>query len=300
MTRDYNPAMRRTLLLGIIGVAGVTVAVLGQGQQGAPPPAPLRIEPVKPGLYAILNPGANTLAVRVTNDGVLLVDDMFEPNYDQIIALVKTVTPQPVKYVVSTHHHGDHTGGNVRFLQHATIVGHKNARAAMTRGPKPLPGPPPVTFTTEAAIHVGGAEVQLHHLGTGHTNGDIVVYFPDLRVIAMGDLFVVLGRVPYVDYAGGGSTLGWLPTLENALKFDFDTVIPGHGPVATRADLQKYKESLQTLHTRTRDLIRQGVPKDRYLSKLKTDDLGWNLDPATLFVRAAAGGFYDELQASAR
>jgi len=273
---------------------------MGQAQQGAPPPAQLRIEPVKPGLYAILNPGSNTLAVRVTDEGVLLVDDMFERNYDQIIALVKTVTSQPVKYVVSTHHHPDHTGGNVRFLQQATIVGHKNARAAMTRGPKPMPGPPPVTFATEAAIHLGGAEVQLHYLGTGHTNGDIVVYFPDLRVIAMGDLFVVLGNVPYVDYAGGGSTLGWIPTLENALKFDFDTVIPGHGPVATKADLQKYKNNLQTLHTRTRELIKQGVPKDQYVSRLKTDDLGWGVDPASLFVRAAAGGFYDELQASVK
>ena len=292
--------MRRALILGVIVVAGVTVAVVGQAQQGAPPPAQLRIEPVKPGLYAILNPGSNTLAVRVTDEGVLLVDDMFERNYDQIIALVKTVTSQPVKYVVSTHHHPDHTGGNVRFLQHATIVGHKNARAAMTGGPKPLPGPPPVTFATEAAIHLGGAEVQLHYLGTGHTNGDIVVYFPDLRVIAMGDLFVVLGNVPYVDYAGGGSTLGWIPTLENALKFDFDTVIPGHGPVATRADLLKYKNSLQTLHTRTRELIKQGVPKDQYVSRLKTDDLGWGVDPASLFVRAAAGGFYDELQATVK
>ena len=291
--------MRRTLLLGVIVVAGVTVAVMGQGQQGGPPPAQLRIEPVKPGLYAILNPGSNTLAVRVTNDGVLLVDDMFEPNYDQIIALVKTVTPQPVKYVVSTHHHGDHTGGNVRFLQHATIVGHKNARAWMT-GPKLQPGAPPVTFTAEAAIHLGGAEVQLHHLGRGHTNGDIVVYFPDLRVIAMGDLFVVLGNVPYIDYAGGGSTLGWVPTLESALKFDFDTVIPGHGPVATRGDLQKYKDSLQTLHTRTRELIKQGVPKDQYLSRLKTDDLGWGLNPASLFVRNASGGFYDELAKGVR
>ena len=292
--------MRRALILGVIVVAGVTVAVVGQAQQGAPPPAQLKIEPVKPGLYAILNPGSNTLAARVTDEGVLLVDDMFERNYDQIIALVKTVTSQPVKYVVSTHHHPDHTGGNVRFLQHATIVGHKNARAAMTGGAKPLPGPPPVTFATEAAIHLGGAEVQLHYLGTGHTNGDIVVYFPDLRVIAMGDLFVVLGNVPYVDYAGGGSTLGWIPTLENALKFDFDTVIPGHGPVATRADLQKYKNSLQTLHTRTRELIKQGVPKDQYVSRLKTDDLGWGVDPASLFVRAAAGGFYDELQASVK
>ena len=291
--------MRRALILAVILVGGVTVALVGQVQQGPASPQ-LRIEPVKPGLYAILNPGANTLAVRVTNDGVLLVDDMFEPNYDQIIALVKTVTTQPVKYVVSTHHHGDHTGGNVRFLQHATIVGHKNARAAMTQGPKPLPGPPPVTFTTEAAIHLGGADVQLHYLGRGHTNGDIVVYFPDLRVIAMGDLFVVLGRVPYVDYAGGGSTLGWLPTLENALEFDFDTVMPGHGPVATRADLQKYRDSLRTVHTRTRELIKQGVPKDQYLAKLKVDDLGWSLDPASLFVRAAAGGFYDEIAASGK
>jgi glyoxylase-like metal-dependent hydrolase (beta-lactamase superfamily II) len=292
--------MRRASILAGIVATGLIAGVIGEARQAGPPPAQLRIEPVKPGLYAILNPGANTLAVRVTNDGVLLVDDMFEANYDQIIALVRTVTNQPVKYVVSTHHHGDHTGGNIRFLQHATIVGHKNARAAMTGAPKPLPGPPPLTFTTEAAIHVGDAEVQLHHLGPGHTNGDIVVYFPDLRVIAMGDLFVVLGRVPYVDYAGGGSTLGWLPTLERALKFEFDTVIPGHGPVATRADLQKYKDSLQTLHTRTRDLIRQGVPKDQYLAKLKTDDLGWSLDPATLFVRAAAGGFYDEVGASTK
>jgi cyclase len=106
--------------------------------------------------------------------------------------------------------------------------------------------------------------------------------------------------VPYVDYAGGGSTLGWVPTLERALKFDFDTVIPGHGPVATKADLQKYKDNLQTLHTRTRELIKQGVPKDQYVSKLKTDDLGWGVDPMSLFVRAASGGFYDELQASAK
>ena len=292
--------MQRASILACVLTAALVAGVIGEARQAAPPPAQLRIEPVKPGLYAILNPGSNTLAVRVTNDGVLLVDDMFERNYDQIIALVKTVTPQPVKYVISTHHHGDHTGGNVRFLQHATIFGHKNARAAMTNGPKPIPGPPPVTFTTEAASHLGGAEVQMHYLGTGHTNGDIVVYFPDLRVIAMGDLFVVLGNVPYVDYAGGGSTLGWVPTLERALKFDFDTVMPGHGPVSTRADLQKYKDNLQTLHTRTRELIKQGVPKDQYVSKLKTDDLGWGVDPASLFVRAAAGGFYDELRASGK
>src|SRR5919201_1445968 len=108
--------MLRSSILAAVVMVGVIAVVIGQAQQGPAPPPQLRIEPVKPGLYAILNPGANTLAVRVTNDGVLLVDDMFEANYDQIIALVKTVTSQPVKYVVSTHHHGDHTGGDVQFL----------------------------------------------------------------------------------------------------------------------------------------------------------------------------------------
>ena len=126
----------------------------------------------------------------------------------------------------------------------------------------------------EAAINLGGAEVQLHHVGRGHTNGDTIVYFPDLRVMATGDLFVVLPRVPTIDYAGGGTTLGWVPTLDNILKFDFDTVIPGHGPVATRADLQRFQQNMRTLQTRTRELIKQGVPKDQYLSKLKVDDLG--------------------------
>ena len=207
---------------------------------------------------------------------------------------MKTVTPQPVKYVISTHHHGDHTGGNVKFLQHAQILGHKNARAAMT-GAMPLPGPPPITYTTEAAVHLGGAEVQLHHVGRGHTNGDTIVYFPDLRVMATGDLFVVLNRVPVIDYANGGTSLGWLPTIDNILKFDFDTVVPGHGPVATRADLVQFKQKIQTLQSRTRELIKQGASKEQYLSRLKVDDLGWSLDSTTLFVRNTSSGFYDEM-----
>jgi glyoxylase-like metal-dependent hydrolase (beta-lactamase superfamily II) len=291
---------RRTVLLTSLIVAGTIAVAIGQGRRGAPP-APLTIQPVKPGLYAILNPGANTLAVRVTNDGVILVDDMFEQNYEQIVALIRSVTDKPVKYVISTHHHGDHTGGNVRFLgASAQIIGHKNARAAMTRAAAPQPGPPPITFTTEAAVHLGGAEVQLFHVGPGHTNGDAIVYFPDLRAMATGDLFVVLPRVPTIDYANGGTTLGWVPTLDNVLKFDFDAAIPGHGPVSSRADVQRFRDKIVTLQTRTRELIKQGVAKDQYLAKLKTDDLGWGLGADTLFVRNAAGGFYEELAKGAR
>jgi cyclase len=288
--------IRRTVTLTTLVVAGAMAVALAQGRQGGAPPAQLSIQQVKPGLYAILNPGANTLAVRVTGDGVILVDDMFQQNYEQIVSLIKTVTDQPVKYVISTHHHGDHTGGNVRFLgANAQIIGHKNARAAMTRGAMPMPGPPPLTFTTEAAVHLGGVEAQLFHVGPGHTNGDTIVYFPDLRVMATGDLYVVLPRVPTIDYGNGGTTLGWVPTLDNVLKFDFDVVIPGHGPVSTKAELLQFRQKMVTLQTRTRELIQQGVPKDQYLAKLKADDLGWGLGPETLFVRNAAGPFYDEL-----
>ena len=286
----------RTVTLTALVAAGAIAVAIGQGRQGGPPPAQLSIEQVKPGLYAILNPGANTLAVRVTSEGVILVDDMFQQNYEQIVSLIKSVTDQPVKYVISTHHHGDHTGGNVRFLgASAQIIGHKNARAAMTRGATAQPGPPPLTFTTEAAVHLGGVEAQLFHVGPGHTNGDAIVYFPDLRVLASGDLFVVLPRVPTIDYGNGGTTLGWVSTLDSMLKFDAETVIPGHGPVSTKADLQRFRDRMVTLQTRTRELIKQGVPKEQYISKLNADDLGWGLGADTLFVRNAASGFYDEL-----
>jgi glyoxylase-like metal-dependent hydrolase (beta-lactamase superfamily II) len=290
--------MKRFAILAVLVVAGAVGAVFGQappgaqGRQGGPPPAMLTIEQVKPGLYAILNPGANTLAVRVTGEGVLIVDDMFERNYEDIIRLVKTVTDQPVKYVISTHHHGDHTGGNAKMLQHATIVGHKNARAAMVKGNQP--GPPPVTYANEAAIHLGGAEVQLHHVGRGHTNGDTIVYFPDLRVMATGDLFVVLPRVPAIDYVNGGTSLEWLTTIDNILKFDFDVVVPGHGPVSKKEDLARFKQRFMTVQSRTRELIGKGVPKDQYLKQLRVDDLGWELVPGP-FVNNAAGPFYDEM-----
>jgi hypothetical protein len=109
-----------------------------------------------------------------------------------------------------------------------------------------------------------------------------------------GDLFVVLPEHPD-RLRQRRHTLGWVPTLDNVLTFDFDIAIPGHGPVSTKADVQRFKERMQTLQTRTRELIKQGVPKDQYVSKLKADDLGWALGPETLFVRNAAGGFYDEL-----
>jgi glyoxylase-like metal-dependent hydrolase (beta-lactamase superfamily II) len=136
--------MTRTVTLTGLVLALVMADTLGQGREGTQgaagtpagrqggPPRQLTIEQVKPGLYAIRLPGTGpTVAVRVTSEGVILVDSMFEANYDQILALTRTVTALPVKYVTSTHHHSDHSGGNTKFIPYAQILGHKNARAAM-------------------------------------------------------------------------------------------------------------------------------------------------------------------------
>ena len=126
---------------------------LGQGRGGGQGPAwPGNVNSSARALRSIRLPSPGPdVVVRTTDEGAILVDDMFEAHYDHIVALVKTVTPRAVKYVINTHHHGDHTGGNVKFLQHAQILGHKNARAAMLRSAS-LPGPPPITYTTEAAV----------------------------------------------------------------------------------------------------------------------------------------------------
>ena len=253
--------MHRVSILAGVVAAGLVAGVIGEARRGGPPPAQLRIEPVKPGLYAILNPGSNTLAVRVTNDGVLLVDDMFERNYDQIIALVKTVTSQPVE-VRDQHASPWRSHRRQRPVPGARHHLRPQECARVDERTKPLPGPPPVTFTTERHSP-RRREVQMHYLGTGHTNGDIVVYFPDLRVIAMGICSSSSGtsccrlRRRRLDARMGADA-------RTGAQVRFRHGNPRPRPGGQKADLQKYKDNLQTLHTRTRELIKQGVPKDQH------------------------------------
>src|SRR5688572_24145413 len=225
--------------------------------QNAKPPGPLRIAKVKGDLYQITGDGGN-VAVYVTTEGVVLVDDMFDRNHADILAQVKSVTSQPIRYVVNTHQHDDHAGGAFKMLPITEVIAHKNARANLVDIKQPYyedtPGTPiglpRLTFNDEFAINLGGKEVRAKYFGRGHTNGDIIVYFPELKTIHTGDLF--LGRAParggttqtrprgvniYVDYAQGGSFMDWTKTLDGALTLDFDTVIPGHGPISTKEDV---------------------------------------------------------------
>ena len=274
-------------------IAWLTVVVLGSaavkvagGQQGAP----LGIDEVKDGLYVITGSGGN-VAARVTGDGVILIDDKFERNHGEIMQRVASVTDQPVRYVLGTHHHGDHMGGNPPMSRHAQIIAHANARVNMVNGDQP--SPPNIVFQDRTSVFLGDVEVQMHHLGRGHTNGDSVIVFPDLRTLHTGDLFV--GSTPFIDYGNGGGSQPWIGTLDRILELDFDTVIPGHGPILTKADVQVFRNRFVTLRSRMSQLITSGVRKEDVVNRLQTDDLNWPLAPDGLFVQRSLSGFFDEV-----
>ena len=282
--------IRKAIDITIATGLGVTLLSLHlwAAQQAAPPP--LKIDQVKPGLYVISESGGN-VGVRITNEGIILIDDKFERNFTEIMDRVKSVSSQQVKYVINTHQHGDHTGSNVQFIKTAEILAHKNARANMVRT-KQADTPARITFGDETAVYLGGTEVQAHYYGRGHTNGDAVIFFPDLRVVHMGDLFTA--GFPYIDYENGGSLVEWIKTIDAALKLDFDTAIPGHGPVMTKADLQMHRNKIETVRQRVRELVMKGVAKDQFAAQLKLDDLGWTINPNNIAARSLPR-LYDEL-----
>ncbi len=199
--------MNRTLTIRISAatllLAGAWVAYTQNNAKQAPP---LTIHKIKDDLYWIEGDGGN-VAVYVTGDGVILVDDKYVADYDQIVANVKSVTNQPIKYILSTHYHADHSGGNTKFASTVEIISTVNAHnnivnKVQSNAPEGMV-PARVTFTQESDVFLGGKQVRAIHVGRGHTNGDAVIYFPALRTLHTGDLMA--GTTPLIDYPGGGS-----------------------------------------------------------------------------------------------
>ena len=213
----------------------------------------------------------------VTNEGVLLVDDKFEIDHDNILAQLKAVTSQPVKYVVNTHHHGDHSGGNAK-MQSMNVQVIASEQAGKMMAFVNQPGFPNVTFTDRAVIRLGGKDVQMYYFGRAHTSGDVFVYFPAERVMAAGDAFTYGAATPQlVDYAGGGSAKAWPDTLDSALQLDFDTVVPGHGAVTTKAEMKKFRDSAFGLRNRVHQMLVQKQSKDDITAVLKSEFNGAQL-----------------------
>jgi glyoxylase-like metal-dependent hydrolase (beta-lactamase superfamily II) len=273
---------------------------------------PMRIDKVKEGLYVIrgpfvpcgtrgCRPGApddglihepGDVALRVTSEGAILIDDKFPENVADVLTQVKSVTPLPVKYLLNTHHHGDHASGNVNIRgMGIDIVAHKNIRANFLRLKQP--GEPNITFADQASVYLGGVEVQLMHLGRGHTNGDTVIYFADLKTVHVGDL--IIDAMPVIDYSAGGSAIEFISTIDKLLAIDFDTVIPGHGRVMNKDDVRAYRARFAEMNRRMRALVRKKVPKDQVQAALKLDDLGWANSVSTSAWATSISEYYDEM-----
>ena len=273
----------------LLSTAVLACAVTGLQAQNS-----LTIEQVKDGLYTISGSGGN-VGVRVTTEGVILIDDKFPRNFEEIQELVAQVSDQPVKYVLNTHHHGDHSGGNIEYINISEIIAHQNARDNMVRGNQDAP--PRLVFTDQTAIYLGGVEVRAFYMGRGHTNGDAVIYFPDLQTVHGGDLLHTIA--PFIDYANGGSSKGWVSTMNNILSLDFDTAIPGHGAVMSRSDVIAFRNQMEAVRQRMADLIRSGMPRTDASERIQTEELSWTMAPDGLFMQRSIPGFHDEIAAEA-
>lgn len=247
--------MRSGSMLGAAGLAGLLgVSAIANAQGGFGPPE-LTLVPVegKENIYLIRNQSAGNITVIVGEEGVVLVDTKMEPEHAGVIEFVEEVTDAPLKYVINTHLHPDHTGGNPPLKALGLpVVASENARRIMAE--RSQPGLPDITLRETMRIWLDDMPIDLHYLGRGHTDGDIVVHLPTEGTVVTGDLFALYG--PYravIDYSAGGGLRDWTRTLERVLDLDFDLVIPGHSGVTDRANIEGYIEYL----TATQDMVRE-------------------------------------------
>ena len=304
--------MRRARVVLAAATVGVLVLV-GLSARQAKPAAPMQIEKVKDGLYLIRGPfnrcapngcgggyaddgllhEAGDVAVRVTPEGLIVVDDKYQENVADILEKVKSISQAPIKYLLNTHHHTDHAGGDAIFVNTTEIIAHRNVRENFLRNKQP--GAPRVTFTDQASVFLGGVEVRAYYFGRAHTNGDAVIYFPDLKVIHSGDL--ITEGMPVMDYNNGASAVEWVRVLDRVLELDFDTVIPGHGKLLTKENIRSDRQKLVTMNQRMAELAKKGVPLEQVFDQLKLADLGWDHTVSTVAFKGGLKGYYEEMKA---
>jgi len=287
--------MNRKLIARVsAGALFLLLAFVAYTQSQNQPPK-LNLNKVKDNLYEIEGDGGN-VAVYVTGNGVILIDDKFTQDHDAIMEIVRQVTAQPVKYVISTHYHADHSGGNAKMYESgveiiSTANSRKNIVEKKQSNAPPGVAPARIVFTDETSVFLGGKEVRAHFYGRGHTNGDAIIYFPLLKVLHTGDLMA--GTSPLVDYNGGGSVVEWTKTLDGAMQLDFDTVIPGHGPVTNKAGLQAYRDNIVKMRDRVTQQIRSGKGQTD-IAKFMETEYSW--DPNSLQQQWSVPGFMTELK----
>ncbi len=249
---------------------------------------------VAKGVYMLAGAGGN-IGLSVGEDGAFLIDDQFAPLNEKILAAIAAVTDKPVEFVLNTHYHGDHTGGNELLGKSgAHIVAHDNVRARLAKAKptKSAAALPVITFSDTTTFHWNGQEIYIFHPENAHTDGDAIVYFRNLNVVHMGDA-MFSGRYPYIDIDAGGSLEGYIASLQSAAAMidENATVIPGHGPISSKADIERSITMLKDVRTRIAALIAQGLDEDAAVAADPLADLNeewaWRFITSEKMVRAA-------------
>jgi len=237
---------------------------------------------VRGNIYMLEGAGGN-MGLLIGEDGIVLIDDQFAPLSEKIRAAIGELSPGNVKYLVNTHFHGDHTGGNENFGKGgAIIVAHDNVRKRLssestrngrTSPPKPEEAWPVITYEEGTNIHINDEAVMMVHVHDAHTDGDSFVYFQEANVLHMGDCFFN-GNFPFIDLNSGGSVNGAIEAVKLALMMtNAETkIIPGHGSLATKADLDSYYTMLTTMRDRVQGAIDEGKTLDQAKSAGLTKD----------------------------
>jgi len=246
----------------------------------------IKVTKVSGSVYMLEGAGGN-IGASVGEDGIVVVDDQYAPLAEKIQAALKGVTDKPVRFIINTHFHGDHTGGNAYFQKQAPVIAHDNVRKRLEEGghagnlgsismehkPAAKEALPIITFDHDVTVHLNGEDIRALHFPSGHTDGDSIIFFPKSNVVHMGDDFVRYG-FPFIDLASGGSVDGMIAAMQEVIpKLPPDVkVIPGHGNVSNLDDVREYVKML----IETRAAVEKGVKQGKTLDQLKQEKV---LDP---------------------
>jgi len=246
----------------------------------------IKVTKVAGTVYMLQGAGGN-IGASVGDDGIVIVDDQYAPLADRIQAALKDITDKPVRFIINTHYHGDHTGGNEFFQKQAPIIAQDNVRKRLEEGghagnggsisreqkPAPKGALPIITFDHDVTVHLNGEDIRALHFPAGHTDGDAVIFFPNSDVVHMGDDFVTYG-FPFIDIDAGGSIDGMIDGVEKVIaQLPPDVkVIPGHGTVSNLDDVRAYLTMLKE----TRAAVQGSLDKKMTLAQMKDQKI---LDP---------------------
>ena len=251
----------------LIGVAVFACALLVFAQQRDWSKVEIKVIHIAKNVYMLQGEGGN-IGVSAGDDGLLIVDDQFAPLAPKIEAALKQLNPGKLKFLLNTHHHGDHTGGNAYFGREAHIIAHENVRKKLSGSPREAL--PVITFDDSLHVHFNGEEIRLEHLPHGHTDGDSIIHFTGANVIHMGDQFFS-GRFPNIDLGSGGDVRGYIRNIEKVMSNLPPNVklIPGHGPLSTVNELREAHAML----VETAAVVERQIAAGKSLAEIKASGL---------------------------